>query len=74
MNHADHPDGKLIREASTAVTEDLHDALVAMAVISGKTKAEYIRNVLSDHVYGRLAMLQRWTIHDKNGTAGIGRE
>ena len=74
MNHADHPDGKLIREASAAVTEDLHDALVALAVISGKTKAEYIRNILSEHVYGRLTMLQRWNKNDKNGTVGISRE
>ena len=45
-----HPDGKLSREASTAVTEDLHDALVDLAVISGKTKAEYIRNLSLIHI------------------------
>lgn len=53
---------KLTDELRVAVDEDLKAELAALAVMSGRPLAEYVRDVLSIHVRGSLTyMRQRMT-------------
>jgi hypothetical protein len=58
-----NPDGKLTERLDVPVTEDLHEAVIALATIQGMTKAEWVRAVLEDLVYGRLSMLRKVSGH-----------
>lgn len=49
---------KLHEELRVAVDELLKEELAALAVMSGKPLAEYVRDVLSIHVRGSLAFVR----------------
>lgn len=49
---------KLTDELRVAVDEDLKAELTALAVMSGRPLAEYVRDVLSIHVRGSLTYMR----------------
>jgi hypothetical protein len=49
---------KLTDELRVAVDEELKQELAALAVMSGRPLAEYVRDVLSVHVHGSLAYMR----------------
>jgi hypothetical protein len=49
---------KLTDELRVAVDEDLKNALAALAVMTNKPLAEYVRDVLNVHVHGSLAYVR----------------
>ena len=49
---------KLTDELRVAVDEDLKTELAALAVMSGRPLAEYVRDVLSIHVRGSLTYMR----------------
>lgn len=53
-----HPLGKCDTELKTAVPEQMRDEIAALAAIAGKTVAEYIRDELTVHVYGRMSFIR----------------
>ena len=57
------PHGKLTHRLDIPVSEELHDAVTAMATIGGCTKAEWVRDLLSKAVWGELAMMRRLSGH-----------
>lgn len=52
------PLGKNAIEVKTAIPEEAADALAGMAVLVGKTKSEYLRDVVMEHLYGRFNALR----------------
>lgn len=50
---------KLTDELRVAVDEELKTELAALAVMSGRPLAEYVRDVLSVHVRGSLAYMRQ---------------
>ena len=56
-------EGKLTHRLDIPVSEELHDAVTALATIQGQGKAEWIRELVSKVVWGELAMLRRVTVH-----------
>ncbi len=56
-----HTEGKLIRRLDVPVSEELEEAVIALAAMLGVPKAEFVRNVLERNVWGELAMLRRMT-------------
>ena len=54
-----NPDGKLSHRIDIPMTEDLHDAVSALATLEGKSKAEWLRELAEEKVYGRLSMVRR---------------
>ena len=55
-NHANS--AKLTDELRVAVDEELKSELAALAVMSGRPLAEYVRDVLSIHVRGSLTYMR----------------
>lgn len=53
------PLGKLTRRLDVPVSEELEDAVIAMATLSGVGKAEYVRNLLERVIFGELTMVRR---------------
>jgi len=53
-----HPLGKCDTELKTAVPESLREEFSALAVLRGQTTAEYLRELVTEHVYGRLHTLR----------------
>lgn len=51
----------------TLVPSHLHECLVALAALEGVGMSEYVRDVLSEHVYGRMT-------HVRMRTRGLRRE
>lgn len=49
---------KLSDELRVAVDEELKNSLAALAVMTNKPLAEYVRDVLSVHVHGSLAYVR----------------
>lgn len=58
-----NPDGKLTQRLDIPVTEDLHEAVIALATIQGVSKAEWLRTVIEEVVYGLLFMLRKVSGH-----------
>lgn len=54
-----HVDGKLSRRLDVPVSEDLEEAVIALAAVSGVPKAEYVRTLIERAVFGDLSMLRR---------------
>ena len=54
-----HVGGKLDRRLDIPVSEELEEAVIALAAVSGMTKAEYGRMVLERAAFGDLSMLRR---------------
>jgi hypothetical protein len=53
--------GKLVARLDVPVSEELSEAVIAMAVTMGVPKAEYVRMVIERAVFGELSMVQRMT-------------
>lgn len=65
--------GKCDAEAKTWIPSEAKDHLTALAVISGKTFSEYMRDLALAHVYGRLHVI-RVQHGFPGGRPGIGPE
>ena len=52
-------DGKLTHRFDIPVTEELNDAVIALATISGVSKAEWLRDLIERAVFGELPMARR---------------
>ncbi len=55
------PDGKLVARLDNPVSEELNEAVIAMAVSMGVPKAEYVRMLIERAVFGELSMVRRMT-------------
>lgn len=51
--------GNLDHRIDFNVSEDLNDKVIALASVAGMSKAEWVRRLVSDAVYGKFSMLQR---------------
>lgn len=51
--------GKLTHRLDVPVSEELNDAVIAMATIDGISKAEWLRDRLERMVFGELPMARR---------------
>lgn len=49
-----HPLGKCTEELKTQVPEQLKDELTALAVLRKQTPSEYLRDLITVHLYGHL--------------------
>ena len=65
------PLGKATAECKAWVTEEANDALAMLASADGKSKSEYLRDLINEHLYGRATML-RLMIQRGRGSAGFG--
>ncbi|CDN87351.1 hypothetical protein BN948_01773 [Hydrogenophaga intermedia] len=54
-----NPDGKLTQRLDIPLSEELYEHVIAMAVAEGVSKAEWVRGVLEEALYGRLGMVRR---------------
>lgn len=52
-----------------AIPEEMKDALSAMAFLKKKTVSEYVREVLAEHLYGRVTMVRLNTSMGEGGTS-----
>lgn len=50
--------GKNSEEVKTLVPQELKERLQALAVLAGVNLSEYVREVLTGHVYGQFSLLQ----------------
>lgn len=57
---ATSPGGKLVARIDIPVTEELDNAMAALAGVSGIPKAEMGRRILERVVFGEMAMLRRF--------------
>lgn len=55
------PGGKLVARLDIPVSEELSEAVIAMAVTAGVPKAEYVRMLIERAVFGELSMVRRMT-------------
>jgi predicted DNA binding CopG/RHH family protein len=54
-----NPLGKCDRRLDTLVSEDLENAVIAMATMRGLSKSEYVRLVLERSMFGEFPMMQK---------------
>lgn len=54
-----HDGGKLSRRLDIPVSEELEEAVIALAAIAGVPKAEFARTLIERAVFGDLSMLRR---------------
>lgn len=52
-------DGKLTQRFDVPVSEELNEAVIALATIAGVSKAEWLRNLIERAVHGELSMVRR---------------
>jgi hypothetical protein len=64
--------GKCTEELKTVVPEDVKEEFTALAVINGQRPSDYLRDLVLDHLYGRLHAT-RVRAGRGNGTANSGR-
>lgn len=65
--------GKLTEEVRSLLPPEVKEQLTALAVLSGRTLSEYLRDLLTDHVYGHVHRL-RLQHGAQNRSAGIPQE
>jgi hypothetical protein len=53
-----NPLGKNSAEVKTLVPEELKERLQAMSTIAGVNLSEFVREILTDYIYGHFAALQ----------------
>jgi len=53
-----HPLGKCTEELKTVVPEDVKEKFVALAQLSGQSSSEYLRDVITAHLYGQFHVLR----------------
>lgn len=51
--------GKLTSRLDVPIPEDLEEAVISLATISGVSKAEWVRAVIERAVFGELAVVRR---------------
>lgn len=68
-----HPFGPCDTEVKVALPERVKDELAALAVMHRLTTSEYLRKVITDHLYGHLEAVRVVSEH-ATGRAGNGRE
>lgn len=67
-NGESHPAGKLDARIDVPITVDLEEAIQAFATFNGIGKAELVRNILEEVVWGRFHVWKRkLTRGDGNG-------
>lgn len=54
-----NPDGKLTQRLDIPVSEELNEAVIALATIAGVSKAEWLRDLIERAVFGELPMARR---------------
>lgn len=69
-NPDSHPDGKLTARIDVPMTAELEEAIQAFATFHGIGKAEYVRGVLEEHVFGRLHVWRRKVARTEGGNIG----
>lgn len=52
-------DGKLTRRLDVPVSEELEEAVIALAAVAGMPKAELVRTILERAIWGEMSMLRR---------------
>lgn len=62
--------GKLTRRLDVPVSEELEEAVIALATLEGVPKAEYVRRVLERALFGDLSMLRRLSRSATVGQSG----
>lgn len=55
------PGGKLVARLDIPVSEELNEAVIAMAVNLGVPKAEFVRGLIEKALFGELFMVRRMT-------------
>lgn len=58
-NGESNASGKLTRRLDIPVSEELEEAIIALAVIAGMPKSEFARRLLERCMYGELSMQRR---------------
>lgn len=53
--------GKLTQRIDVPVTDELNDAISALATINGTPRSEWVRALLEKTVFGELGMVRRMT-------------
>lgn len=53
------PSGKLTSRLDVPVSQDLEEAVIALATLAGVPKSEWVRRVLERAVWGELTMVRR---------------
>lgn len=53
------PGGKLTSRIDVPVSQELEEAVITMAMLSGVPKSEWVRRVIERAVWGELAMVRR---------------
>jgi len=53
------PGGKLTSRLDVPVSEELADAVTALATIAGVSKSEWVRALLEKTIWGELSMMRR---------------
>lgn len=64
--------GKCTDELKTTVPEEVKEEFTALSVLSGQKPADYLRDLVIDHLYGHLHAT-RLRAARKKGTAEFGR-
>ncbi len=59
-----HPDGKATEEIKVKLPEELKTAIASLAAVHGKTTSEYVRDRLTQFVYGELHVMRSRSSHD----------
>ena len=54
-----NPDGKLSQRLDIPVTDELHEAVIALATVDGMSKAEWVRMLIEEAVFGKLPMMRK---------------
>jgi hypothetical protein len=54
-----NPDGKLTQRFDIPVSDELNEAVIALATIAGVSKAEWLRDLIERSVFGELPMARR---------------
>ncbi|WP_043767551.1 hypothetical protein [Algiphilus aromaticivorans] len=65
------PLGKATAECKAWICEDANDSLAMLACAEGKSKSEYVRDLIYEHLWGR-ATMTKLLIQRGRGSAGTG--
>lgn len=60
------PLGKSERSIDVRVSERLEEAIIAMAMLNGTNKSEYVRHLLECAMFGEFSMAQMMVANRKN--------
>ena len=60
--------GKLVARLDVPVSEELENAVIALAAIAGVPKSEYVRGLIERSVFGDLSLLRRLARPHQLGT------